>query len=65
VKDRTSGFVSGATRLRHFSLDNYALYFQDNWRIRPRLTLIWACATSTYTRVDERDALALLPVLQR
>ncbi len=64
VKDRTSGFVSGATNLRHFRLDNYAWYFQDNWKIRPRLTLTLGVRYEYYTRVDERDALGLLPVLQ-
>jgi outer membrane receptor protein involved in Fe transport len=64
VKDRTSGFVSGATRLRHFSLDNYALYFQDSWKIHRRLNLTLGVRYDTYTRVDERDALALLPVLR-
>lgn len=64
VKDRTSGFVSGATNLRHFSLDNYAWYFQDNWKIRPRLTLTLGVRYEYYTRVDERDALGLLPVVQ-
>ncbi|MGB9606085.1 MAG: TonB-dependent receptor domain-containing protein, partial [Bryobacteraceae bacterium] len=64
VKDRTSGFVSGATRLRHFSLDNYAFYLQDSWKIHRRLNLTLGVRYDTYTRVDERDALALLPVLR-
>ncbi|MCL6505876.1 MAG: TonB-dependent receptor, partial [Bryobacteraceae bacterium] len=64
VKDRTSGFVSGATNLRHFRLDNYAWYFQDNWKIRPRLTLTLGVRYEYYTRVDERDALGMLPVVQ-
>jgi outer membrane receptor protein involved in Fe transport len=64
VKDRTSGFISGATNLRHFSLDNYAWYFQDNWKIRPRLTLTLGVRYEYYTRVDERDALGLLPIVQ-
>lgn len=64
VKDRTSGFVSGAPSRRRLSLDNYAAYFQDNWRIRPRLTLNLGLRYEYYTRVDERDALVLLPVLQ-
>ena len=64
VKDRTSGFVSGATRLRNFSLDNYALYFQDSWKIHRRFNLTLGVRYDTYTRVDERDALALLPLLR-
>jgi hypothetical protein len=64
VKDRTSGFVGGATQLRHFSLDNYALYFQDSWKIHRRFNLTLGVRYDTYTRVDERDALALLPVLR-
>ncbi len=64
IKDRTSGFVSGATRLRHFELSNYAFYFQDNWKVRPRVTLTLGLRYEYYTRVNERDALGLLPVIQ-
>ena len=34
VNSETSGFVNGATSLRHFQYDNYAFYIQDNWRVR-------------------------------
>jgi hypothetical protein len=39
VNSQTSGFVNGATSLRHFQYDNYAFYIQDNWRVLPNLTI--------------------------
>jgi hypothetical protein len=64
VKDRTSGFVNGFTNLRHLKHDNYALYINDAWKLHRRLTLTVGARWDYYTPVDERDALALLPVLQ-
>src|SRR5262249_39073544 len=64
VSSRTSGFVNGMTNLRHDKFDNYALYFQDSWKLRRHLTATLGVRWDYYTPVDERDALALLPVLQ-
>ncbi|MEK7406389.1 MAG: TonB-dependent receptor [Acidobacteriota bacterium] len=64
ITSRSSGFVNGATRLRHFLLDNYAGYFQDSWKVKPRLTLTLGVRYDYFGRVDERDALGLLPVVQ-
>jgi len=64
VTSRTSGFVSGATSLRHFLLDNYAWYLQDAWRVKPRLTLTAGVRYDYFGVVDERDSLALLPQIQ-
>src|SRR5579875_1103556 len=36
VTSRTSGFVPGAAYLRHFLLNDYALYVQDKWKVLPR-----------------------------
>jgi len=35
VSSRTSGFTNGYTNLRHDTLDNYALYVTDSWKLRP------------------------------
>lgn len=63
VTNRTSGFVNGAPQVRHFTLNNYAFYLQDNWRVLRRLTLNLGLRYDYYAPVDERDALGLLPVL--
>jgi hypothetical protein len=39
VTSPTSGFVQGATRARIFKQRDLALYFQDQWRARPNLSL--------------------------
>jgi hypothetical protein len=64
VTSRTSGYVNGATNLRHYQLHNYAGYIQDAWRMVPRLTATLGLRWDYYPPVNERDSLALLPVLQ-
>ena len=64
VASRTSGFVSGSTQLRHDVLNNYAFYGQDNFRLRPGLSLTLGLRWEYYSPVDERDSLFLLPVLK-
>ena len=64
VQSRTSGFVNGYTNIRHLKHDNYAFYGNDSWRLNRRLTLTLGVRWDYYTPVDERDALALFPVIQ-
>ena len=64
VTSRTSGFVPGAPYLRHDRLNDYALYAQDKWKVLPRLTLTLGLRWYMPGVADERDSLALLPVLQ-
>jgi len=64
VSSRTSGFVPNYTTLRHDKFDNYAAYVQDSWKVNRRLTATLGVRWDYYTPVDERDALALLPVVQ-
>lgn len=62
VKDRTSGFLPNQANVRNFTSDNYAAYFQDRWRATRNLTINMGLRWDYFPPVDERDALALLPV---
>lgn len=64
VKDRTSGYVDGAPNLRHFTLNDYSFYGQDNWKLSNRLTVTLGLRYTVYSVVNERDSLELLPVVQ-
>lgn len=64
VTSRTSGFVNGATNLRRFAYNNYAGYAQDSWKAARRLSVNLGLRYDYYGRVDERDGLALLPVIK-
>ncbi len=63
VTSRDSGFVSGAPDRRRYTLDTWALYFTDNWRMNRKLTLNYGVRWEYISVFDEQDSLALLPVL--
>jgi len=63
VKTRDSGFVAGAEDRRKFTLDTWALYATDAWRLSPKLTLNYGLRWEYLTVFDEENALALLPQL--
>jgi hypothetical protein len=63
VTSRSSGYVNGATNARNWNFESHSWYFQDNYRLRPRLTLNLGVRYDYFTVVKERDGLALLPVL--
>lgn len=62
VKDRTSGFLPNQANVRNFISDNHAVFFQDRYRMTRNLTVNLGLRWDYFTPVDERDALALLPV---
>lgn len=64
VTSRTSGFVNGAANIRNLYFNNYASYVTDTWRIDRRLTATLGVRWDYYTPVDERDSLALFPVIE-
>lgn len=61
VTSRNSGFVNGATDRRQFVQNNWSLYAQDAWKLSARLSVILGMRYEYYTRLDEKDALYLLP----
>ena len=63
VESQTSGFVGGIPNNRNWSLDNYALFIQDNWRLKPNLTLRGGVKWEYFSPVREDDNLAFVPVL--
>ncbi|MFN0107343.1 MAG: TonB-dependent receptor domain-containing protein [Blastocatellia bacterium] len=63
VKDKNSGFVPGIPEERNFTLNNWAYYFQDGWRIKPNLTLRLGLKWEYFSPLREDNNLQLLPVL--
>ena len=59
ITNQTSGFVNGATNLRHFVYDNYAFYVQDNWRVMPNLTIEAGLRYEYFVPLHEKDNLEL------
>ncbi len=64
VTSRTSGYVNNAPNLRNYYFSDYAGYVTDSWKVRSGLTATLGVKWEHYTPVDERDSLALLPVLE-
>lgn len=64
VKSRTSGYVPGATNGRNWAYNNYAAFVQDQWKIKPRLTLTLGLRYDYWTPVKETNGLVLTPVVQ-
>lgn len=63
VKDRTSGFVSGANNTRDLRLNYYAGYVQDAFKLSKKLTITAGIRYDLYTPVTEQNSLYLTPQL--
>lgn len=63
VKSQTSGFVPGAANNRNLRQNDLAFYGTDAWRINRKLTFTYGVRWEYFNPVDERDGLALLPVV--
>ncbi len=56
-----AAFVPGEGEIRHWSNQEYDLFFNDKWQVDPRLTLTLGLRWEYATIPDERDGLLLLP----
>jgi hypothetical protein len=63
VESQSSGFVGGIPNNRNWSLNNSSLYVQDNWRIKPNLSIRGGLKWEYFSPVKEDDNLAFMPVL--
>ncbi|MBI3049853.1 MAG: TonB-dependent receptor [Acidobacteria bacterium] len=63
VRTRTSGFVAGVPSDANYSLNNTALFLQDQWRWHPNFTVRAGLKWEYYSPLREDDDLALQPVL--
>jgi len=63
VKSQTSGFVANQPSNRNLRQNDFAIYGGDAWRINRKLTLTYGVRWEYFNPVDERDGLALLPVI--
>lgn len=61
VNDPKTGFDKGIGERRNFSNDTHALYFEDRWKVRPRLTLTMGLRYEYWTVLKETNNLFLLP----
>lgn len=64
ITSRTSGFVPGAPLARDFTLNDYAWYAGDSWRLRKNLTLNYGVRWEYVGRFNESNGLLLLPVIR-
>ena len=60
---RDSGYVAGAPGTNIFDFENHSLYFADQWRVSPRLTLNLGVRYELFTGLRERNGFALEPVI--
>ena len=63
VRDTTSGFVPGIPSNEHYTLDNIAVFAQDNWRWKPNFTIRGGLKWEYYSPLKEDNNLGLAPIL--
>jgi hypothetical protein len=61
VQDRSSGFVPGIADNRNFTFNNSNVYIQDNWRLKPGLTIRGGLKWEYFSPLREDSNLLLLP----
>jgi hypothetical protein len=64
ITSQNSGFVKGATNLRHLVYDNYGFYIQDNWKVLHNLTIEAGLRYEYYRPLRETGNLELAAQIQ-
>lgn len=59
----TEGTVLGAPNIDRFKYDTWGLYFADQWRVSPRLTVNLGLRYDLFTGLDNPDVAYLEPVI--
>lgn len=63
VSSATSGFIPGQQLDRNLKYTNIGMYFGDQWRVSPKLTLNLGLRYEIYTPLETTDGLYLEPIL--
>jgi hypothetical protein len=63
VTNATSGYVPGAPNERNYRLNDTSLFLQDNWRVKPNLTIRAGVKWEYWSPLTEQHNLALLPIV--
>ena len=63
VRDKTSGYVPGIPSNEYYTLDNVAVFAQDNWRWKPNFTIRAGLKWEYYSPLREDNDLGLAPIL--
>ena len=63
VTSPSSGFVPGATTFSPWRYENYSLYFQDRWRVRPELSLTLGLRYELYPALRIANNVGLEPLI--
>ena len=63
VENKTSGYVPGIPSNEFYTLDNIALFLQDNWRWKPNFTVRGGLKWEYYSPLKEDGDLGFLPIL--
>jgi len=64
VRDKTSGFIPGLTQSRIWNVKTYGLFFSDQWRATPSLTLNLGLRWDYYTPLKSVNGLQLEPIMK-
>jgi len=62
--DPKTGFSPGTLRRANYRYHTWAGYMQDQWKVNRKLTITAGLRYEYWTRLDERNGLSLLPVIE-